>query len=105
MMQLPQRKLYASREDFAAAHFEILSNLLEEYNEVETAHASPEWAERGVGKTAFNVTLPLAIIGEDRAVRAAVNSILNRLIEKGKSIKQLAHVEQNGTWTLWVETD
>jgi hypothetical protein len=106
LLRPPQRRAFASRDDFGAAYVAIFAELADTYSLLPTLSAPPAWASTRPGVNAFNVSLPLAIIADvPKAEGAALNSALNHMIRLGKVILEMARVEAGGTWALWLRTD
>lgn len=104
MIEVPSRRAFVNRFEFAAAHAETLAQLLERYAELIPLQEPPAWVTKeSIGKTVFTVSLPIHI-SDDRAVYSAINSLLNHMVEMGKPILEMARVEIPRWWTLWVRT-
>jgi hypothetical protein len=59
-----------------------------------------------LGKTVFQMNLPMdLIVGDPRMIEFAMASLINQMLEKGKSVKRLSRVERGRQWILWIETD
>jgi hypothetical protein len=100
MLALPQRRQFATRDDFAAAVSASFEELFARYEAETVTHSNPDWA---VGSDCFNVSLPIAIASEGGAAYG-VSSIIKHAIEMKKSaIGRLARVERGGQWIVFFE--
>ena len=100
MLALPQRRMFGTRDDFAAAVSASFEELFARYEAEPVGYSSPDWA---IGTDAFNVALPFAIAAEGGAAYG-VSSILKHAIEMHKtSIGRIARVERAGYWIVFFE--
>lgn len=100
MLALPQRRQFATRDDFAAAVSASFEELFSRYEAEPVTHSNPEWA---VGTDCFNVALPIEVAREGGAAYG-VSSIIKQAIEMGKSsIGRIARVERDGFWIVFFE--
>lgn len=104
MLRLPARRAFASRDDFAAAVTCSFDELRAMYDAEPVLLAAPDWTREGAGMWIFHVTLPIKYVREG-GVAFGLSSLIKHMIERGKSIKRLAHVETSRDWSVWVETD
>lgn len=101
MLDLPQRRSFASRDDFAAAVSATFHDLYARYEAEPVTHAKPDWAD-GIG--GFSVSLPLKVAHEQGCAPHGVSSIIKHAIEMKKStIVRIARVERDGFWIVYFE--
>lgn len=99
MIELPQRRAFATRDDFAAAVSAAFEQLWGEYLAEPVATFIPDWA---IGH-AESVGMPLAI-ARDGGDAHGVSSIVKHAIErKWSSIGRIARVERDGVWRVFFE--
>lgn len=100
MLELPQRRQFPSREDFAAAVTACFDDLYTRYDVEPVLHVAPEWVNSlGV----HSVALPIAVAREGGAPHG-ISSIVKHAIEMNKSsIGRLARVERDGYWIVYFE--
>jgi hypothetical protein len=104
MLRLPQRRAFASREDFVAAVTCSFDELRAIYDAEPVLTASPDWTRDGAGVWIFHVSLPLKYAREGGEA-FGLSNLVKHMIERGKSIKRMARVETAKDWLVWVETD
>lgn len=98
MLSLPQRRQFPTRDDFAAAVSATYADLFARYEAEPILVSKPDWASN-----VYNVALPIDIAREGGAPHG-ISSIIKHAIEMGKSsIGRIAHVENNGMWTVFFE--
>lgn len=99
MVDLPQRRAFATREDFAAAVSAVHAELWEQYQSEPVSSYVPDW----VYGNCHSVGLPLSIANEGGAEHG-VASIVKQAIElKMQSIGRLVRVERDGIWRVFFE--
>ncbi len=100
MLSLPQRRLFATRDDFAAAVSATFHDLYARYDVEQVSHAEPDWAG---SKDCYRVALPIAVAEEGGALHG-VSSIIKHAIEMRKSvIGRIARIERDGFWIVFFE--
>lgn len=100
MLELPQRRQFATRDDFAAAVTASFHDLYQRYDVEAVQHAVPDWAQAA---GCFSVSLPIAIANEGGAAHGVSNIIKHALEMQRTSIGRLARVERDGFWTVYFE--
>lgn len=101
MLELPQRRQFASRDDFAAAVSVCFQDLYARYEAEAVTHAKPDWADAIGG---FSVSLPLNVALDQGCAPHGVSSIIKHAIEMKKStIVRIARVERDGMWVVYFE--
>jgi hypothetical protein len=101
LIQLPQRRKFASRDEFAAAVIATFQELFAEYEAAPVASFVPDWAQGG---GVYNVALPLEVVRGQGAAAHGISSIVKRSIEMGKTaIGRLARLERDGQWIVFFE--
>ena len=101
MIELPQRRRFSSRDEFAAAVSATFADLFAEYEATPVAGFVPDWAQ---ASGVYNVALPLEIVRGQGAAAHGVASIVKQMIEKGKTaIGRLARLERDGQWIVFFE--
>ncbi len=101
MLELPQRRQFATRDDFAAAVTATFFDLYARYDVEPVLHVAPDWAQPG---GCYNVQLPLSIALDEGAAPHGISSLLKHAIEmKKSSIGRIARVERDGMWIVYIE--
>lgn len=100
MLDLPQRRKFATRDEFAAAVSVSFEELWQQYLAEPISHVVPDWAQaRGI----HSIALPLAVASEGGAEHG-ISNIVRHMIEMNKTaITRLARVEKNGSWFVFFE--
>lgn len=99
MIELPQRRAFATREDFAAAVSAAFEELWGRYLTEQVSTFIPEWA---LGNCE-SVGMPLSI-ARDGGDAHGVSSIIKHAIErKWSAIDRIARVEHDGVWRVFFE--
>src|SRR6185437_11825163 len=99
MVELPQRRSFATREDFAAAVAAAHAELWEQYLSEPVNYITPDW----VNGNCHSVGLPLLVAMQGGAEHA-VASIVKQAIEmRMQSIERIVRVERNGVWRVFFE--
>ena len=99
MINLPQRRAFATRDDFAAAVTGAFEELWGEYLAAPVSTFIPEWAVSNC--ESVGMPLPVARDGGDAH---GVSSIIKHAIErKWSAIDRIARVEHDGVWRVFFE--
>lgn len=100
MLELPQRRAFATRDEFAAAVTSAFQDLYARYDMEVVVHTAPGWVNApGI----HSVALPIAVAEEGGAPHG-VSSIIKHAIEmKKSSIVRIARVERDGFWIVYFE--
>lgn len=100
MLELPQRRQFATRDDFAAAFSLSFEELWGRYHAEAVGHARPEWADNS---DAFSLALPISIARQGGDAHG-VAMILKHAFEMKKiAIGRIARVERDGQWMVFFE--
>ena len=100
MLELPQRRQFATRDEFAAAVSVTFHDLYARYDVEPVLHVIPDWANE---PSCNSVSLPMDVANEGGAPHG-ISSVLKHAIEMKKSaIVRIARVERNGFWTVFFE--
>jgi hypothetical protein len=101
MLDLPQRRQFASRDEFAAAVSATFGDLYARYECEAVSHVAPDWADDA---GCYNVKLPLKLALDEGAAAHGISSIVKHAIEMRKSqIGRIARVERDGFWIVYFE--
>jgi len=101
MLELPQRRSFATRDDFAAATIASFHDLYASYEAEPVSHTPPDWAQDA---GCYNVSLPLDLARNEGAAPHGISSIIKHAIEmKKSSIGRIARVERDGMWIVFFE--
>lgn len=99
MVDLPQRRAFATREDFAAAVTAAHAELWEQYLEAPVNYVIPDW----VNQSCHSVGLPLPIANQGGAEHGVASIIKSAIELKMQSIGRLVRVERDGIWRVFFE--
>jgi hypothetical protein len=100
-LELPQRRQFATRDDFAAAVTASFADLYARYEGEPVSHLAPDWAQE-VG--CYSIALPLTVALNDGAAPHGISSFIKQAIEmKKSSIGRIARVERDGMWIVFFE--
>jgi hypothetical protein len=101
MLELPQRRQFASRDEFAAVVSAAFHDLYARYDVEPVLHIIPDWAQ---SPQINSVALPLALALDEGAAPHGISSIIKHAIEmKCSSIGRIARVERDGRWMVFFE--
>jgi len=100
MLELPQRRHFATRDEFAAAVSATFHDLYARYDVEPVHHAIPDWAQaHGIN----SVALPLSVAEEGGAPHG-ISTVLKYAIEMKKTaIVRIARVERDDRWIVFFE--
>ena len=100
MLELPQRRQFATRDDFAAAVSATFHDLYARYDVEPVLQAIPDWAQDG---RCHSVSLPMRVANDGGAPHG-ISSVIKHAIEMKKSaIVRIARVERDGFWMVFFE--
>jgi hypothetical protein len=100
MIDLPQRRQFSSRDEFAAAVTASFHELFTHYDVEPVLHVAPEWVNNtGV----HSVALPIPVAREGGATFGISNIIKHSIEMKKSAIGRLARVERDGFWIVYFE--
>src|SRR6185437_13664017 len=98
MIVLPQRRSFATKDDFAAAVTLAYEALWQRYLAEPVAQDNPAWhSETGV----YSIGLPIVIAREGGAEHAVSNIVKHALDMDKHVINRIARVERNERWIVF----
>lgn len=103
-LQLPARRTFASRDDFGVAVTAACDELRRLYENADLLREAPDWASERNSRV-FHAALPDELARQERGISAMLASIVNQMIERGKSIVRLARVEREGKIIVFIEAE
>jgi len=105
MLEVPQRRLFPTRDDFLSDFNRAIAELQHIYSSELVRPLAPAWTEIGQGERVFHVDMPSDFAMTARGEHALLRSLLLGLKDKQVKLVRIARVEKDGMTTLWAECE
>ncbi len=100
ILALPNRRQFASREEFAGAVQDAFGELYAAYETEPVLEVIPDWAQRA---KVNSVALPIKVAREGNAVHGVSSIVKNAIEMEMREITRICRVEMAGKWFVFFE--